>query len=85
MNKQALTGFALVMGGLMTLSILVVGGGGGDGDGVGGLSYWGSRIQKLPFPGSSFVRNTLIKHLFKDRLWRMEFWRKGVLEINWSF
>lgn len=26
-----------------------------------------------PIPGSSFVRGTFIKHLFNERLWRIEF------------
>lgn len=35
--------------------------------------YWGSNIQNPPFPGSSFVRLIFLKHLFNDKLWRMEF------------
>lgn len=32
-----------------------------------------SSLQKPPLPGSSFERATFTKHLFRDRLWRMEF------------
>lgn len=36
-------------------------------------AYKGSSLQKPPFPGSSFVRGILMKHLFRERLCRMEF------------
>jgi len=30
-------------------------------------------VVKVTFPGSSFGRGTFIKHLLRERLWRMEF------------
>lgn len=33
----------------------------------------GSNRQKPPFPGSSLRRGTLMKHLFSERLCRIEF------------
>ncbi len=35
--------------------------------------YCGSKTQNPPLPGSSFVRLIFLKHLFKDKLCRMEF------------
>ena len=36
-------------------------------------AYSGSRHQNPPLPGSSLDLGTFRKHLFKERLWRMEF------------
>lgn len=42
-------------------------------DSVSCFSKSGSRVQKPPFPGSSFCRAIFLKHLFNDRLCRIEF------------
>lgn len=36
-------------------------------------SLWGKTFKSLTFPGSSLERGTLRKHLFNDRLCRIEF------------
>ena len=46
--------------------------------GVSVCWYWGSRVQNPPFPGSSLDLATLMKHLLRDKLWRMEFCKKWV-------
>ena len=43
---------------------------GGD---IDSLSKSGSNTQNPPLPGSPLVLSTLVKHLFRDRLWRIEF------------
>ena len=40
---------------------------------VDSCKYCGSNIQNPPFPGSSLVLLIFLKHLFNDKLWRMEF------------
>ena len=36
----------------------------------------GSNFQNPPFPGSSLLRGILMKHLFSERLCRIEFYKK---------
>jgi len=43
------------------------------------LSELGSKHQKPPLPGSPLDRGTFTKHLFSDRLCRIEFCKKKVL------
>ena len=43
---------------------------------VASRSNLGSRIQNPPLPGSSLVLSTLVKHLFRERLCRIEFYIK---------
>ena len=39
-------------------------------------AYAGSIFQNPPFPGSFLFLATFTKHLFSERLWRIEFWGK---------
>ena len=40
-------------------------------------SYSGLMRQKPPLPGSSLRRGTFWKHLFRDKLWRIEFCQRN--------
>ena len=51
---------------------------------VDSCKYCGSNIQKPPFPGSSLVLLIFLKHLFKDKLWRIEFCKNDVMKSKKS-
>ena len=47
-------------------------------------AYAGSIFQKPPFPGSFLFLATFTKHLFKDKLWRIEFWKGNKKNSKWN-
>lgn len=46
------------------------------------LLHTGGRVRQKP-SGSPFSRGTLMKHLFRDKLWPMEFWTQGERRGGW--
>ena len=49
---------------------------------AGSFIYCGSRVQKPPLPGSSFVLMIFLKHLFNDKLCLIEFCNANVFSVR---